>query len=199
MDSHPPQERWKAALEHLEEKKTALQSSLSSEMEGYAGLIDLDTALALTRTRLTIALTIMEMLPHAEDSEGWYERACTEVREGVLGLEDLGAAGVSEDQRYLVSDHPDYEQCRELVQQLVLGGGAPFFERSDLDPRRERLVVGVVADALRRFAPPDDRYERLIRVERLPRILRAIAERVRSRILLRHSIFPLLDVEKGRY
>ena len=127
----PLEEKWAIAVRELEARESVLERERRSHAESYSGLKDLDIELELARVKLKIALQLVEVIPLVRDSahfQGLQSRAQRKAREASSVLEGLLAANVSEEQRSLIRESPDYLEAAELLKRLILQGGGIFFE-----------------------------------------------------------------------
>lgn len=163
------------ALSHLQEKEQKLAAVCAAHEERRSGLVDLDAGLKLAQTRLAMCLVALDAMPLIRSGgirRSLYTAAARRARSAVGILERLSRLNVSEDQRALVSEHPEYAESLRLLRELVSEGGAALLERPETDPRREKLIRDAVVRAVRKYADPDDRYVPLMgEGAPLPRLL----------------------------
>ena len=172
---------WRVALRHLEEKEQELARSCREGEERYSGLVDLESRLKLVQTRLGMCLIMMDVMAETEDHSAHHRlfvSASRRARDAVTSLEEIRGLNISEDQRHLLTDDPDYAEAVRLLEELVLEGGAVLLESLERDRAKERAIREAVVESVAKYAEPDDRYEPIFAPRnssrRLPRSVRTI-------------------------
>ena len=173
----PLEEKWAIAVRELEARETVLERERQIRAETYSGLKDLDLELELVKVKLKTALQLVQVIPVMRESARFQDlvaRAQRKAREATGVLEDLLAENVSEEQRTLIKDSPEYMEAAELLKRLILQGGGIFFETQVDDSRKTRAIVTALTRALLKYVAPDDRYTQLFKTEELPPFLRRL-------------------------
>ena len=162
-------------MRRLEGEEARLAAQVAHDDQRYAGLKQLDDVLGLVCTRFELALTILAGLrASGEPAPRLHQRARAAATNGLALLDELVAAGVSEDQRTLITEDAGYVRGRELFQRLVLAGGGSLFEPEEIPTSSTRTLARIVAQTLRKYAARDDTYRPLFHTERLPDGLRRL-------------------------
>jgi hypothetical protein len=196
----PVDERWAIAVRELEARESFLERERRDEERTFSGLKNLDVELEIAKIKLKTALQIVEVLPVMRDSSlfhGLRSKAQEKAREATQVLEELLALNVSEDQRNLIKDSPEYRQAAELLKQLILQGGGVFFEFKEADKKKARLVASALTGALLKYVVPDDRYVQLFKTEELPPFLRALVNIFLPTIAPERQAEPPYGIEEG--
>ncbi len=196
----PLDEKWAIAVRQLEAREAVLERERRVRAETYSGLKDLDLELELIKVKLKAALQLVEAIPVMRENARFQDlraRAQRKAREATGVLEDLLAENVSEDQRTLIKDSPDYMEAAELLKQLILQGGGVFFETQAEDSRKTRVVVTALTGALLKYVVPDDRYAQLFKTEELPPFLRRLVNIFLSTLAPENQAQPPYGIEEG--
>ena len=164
---------WKATVRRLEREEARLAACVADDEVRFAGLKNLDYVFGLCATRFSLALHILEgVRASGEPAPRLFRRARQCAVSGLALLEELQAAGISDDQREAITRDPGYRRARELFQQLVLRGGGALLEPENASIATSRELARIVTAALRKYAARDDTYAPLFHSERLPLPLR---------------------------
>ena len=169
---------WSAAIRRLEREEAYLAARVADEEHRFAGLKNLDDVFGLVATRFSLALHILDGLrASGEPAPRLYQRARDCAGAGLALLEELLAAGISVDQRELITNDAGYLRAQELFQQLLLRGGGALFEPEATPAATSRALARIVVRALRKHAVRDDTYAplRIGHPDRLPRPFRELA------------------------
>ena len=153
---------WRVALRHLVERERELERRCRHAEERYSGLVELEPRLRLVQTRLAVALVLLDAAADSADEPTRRQlrhAASRRARSAYSDLEELRALNISEDQRHLLHEDPDYLEAVKMLEQLVLEGGAGLIRPDERDGERERAIRDAVVDAVEKYAEPDDRYE----------------------------------------
>ena len=196
----PLEEKWAIAVRELEAREAVLERERQKRAETYSGLKDLDLELELVKVKLRAALQLVEAIPALRENAHFQElraKAQRKAREATGVLEDLLAENVSEDQRSLIKDSPDYMEAAELLKQLILQGGGVFFETQVEDSRKTSVVVTALTGALLKYVAPDDRYTQLFKTEELPPFLRSLVNIFLSTLAPEKQAQPPYGIEEG--
>ena len=172
---------WSAAIRRLEREEARLAARVADEELRFAGLKNLDDVFGLVATRFSLALQILDGLrASGEPAPRLHRRACDCASAGLALLEELLAAGISVDQRDLITNDAGYLRAQELFQQLVLRGGGALFEPEETPAATSRALARIVVRALRKYAARDDTYAplALFHSDRLPPPLRRLLRSV---------------------
>jgi hypothetical protein len=196
---HPIEEQWSAALRSLEESEKILQSAAADDLRVYSGLRDIDDLLLLVKTKLQIAILLMDHMPdeRSEQREEIFRAAQARAQRAVQILDDLTHAGVSVDQEDVVKEDPVYQEARELFQELILKGGAAFFDDQEKDKRKVKILAKAVADALEKFIDPDDNYRRVFKMDELSPALRKMVKLLFPILAPEHQKDPPYGIPEG--
>ena len=196
----PLEEKWAIAVRELEAREAVLERERQVCAETYSGLKDLDLELELVKVKLKTALQLVEVMPVMRES-GLFRnlrvKAQRKAREATGVLEDLLAENVSEEQRSLIKDSPNYMEAAELLKRLILQGGGIFFETQAEDSRKSRAVVTALTGALLKYVAPDDRYTQLFKTEELPPFLRRLVNIFFSTLAPEKQAQPPYGIEEG--
>jgi len=195
---NPLEARW--IPEELAEREQALEAQIAEEEQSYAGLKDLDAVLSLVKLKLQISLRLVEHIERerpGQESE-LYLAARTRARESLRLLEELNRTNVSLDQEEVIRDDPGYQEARELFQELLLRGGAGFFEDREQDQRKAKLLASAVTEALAKYCEPDDDYRQLFKTENLPPALRKVMEFLFPILARPHQKQPPYGIPEGQ-
>lgn len=172
------EESWSAAIRRLEREEAYLAAQVADEEHRFAGLKNLDHVFGLVAVRFALALRILDGLrASGEPAPRLHRRARDCAGAGLALLEELLAAGISIDQRDVITGDAGYLRAQELFQQLLLRGGGALFEPEATPAATSRALARIVVRALRKHAARDDTYAPLGRIDpdRLPRPLRGPA------------------------
>lgn len=172
---HGLEESWSAAVRRLEREEAYLAARVAEDERRFAGLKNLDDVFGLVATRFSLALRILDGLrASGEPAPRLYRRARDCAGAGLALLEELLAAGISVDQRAVITGDAGYRRAQDLFQQLMLRGGGALFEPEATPAATSRELARIVVRALRKHAARDDTYAPLGRFhpDRLPRPLR---------------------------
>ena len=173
-------------MRRLEREEARLAARVVNAEQRFSGLKNLDDVLGLIATRFSLALHILDGLrTSGEPAPRLHLRARECAANGLALLEELLAAGVSADQRELITEDSGYVRVQELFQQLVLRGGGALFEPEATPAATSHTLARIVTRAIRKYAARDDTYAPLFHTERLPRPLRQMVR----------SLLPVLAPE----
>ena len=160
-------EIWTRRLAELE----AAESNLIVQFEGVeqelAGLIDFDLGLALVVCRLDIAiLGISVRSKQGLGGARLFARASRAAREAVELYDRLkSAAGMS---LSAIDEFPLDQQIKSRLEALILAGGGALFDiELPSKGNSSEIIAGIIADAITKYAPPDDQYESIFAGEAL--------------------------------
>ena len=168
-----PEGSWKATVRRLEREEARLTACVADDEWQFAGLKNLDHVFGLCATRFSLALHILDgVRASGEPAPRLYRRARQCAVSGLALLEELQAAGISDDQRELIVRDPGYRRARGLFEQLVLRGGGALLEPERTPVATSRALARIVTAALRKYAARDDTYAPLFHSEHLPLPLR---------------------------
>ena len=162
------------ALKSLLEQEADLEAEAAG-LSAKDGMVDIDVNLELIRVRFKTALLILEALANQRRNEKtakWRDLPGSKTRAGVSLLEELLEAEIPESQQTEIRKSELYNHVKTLFQEIILAGGAGFFDQETEDRKKNRLVARTVAEAIRKYAPPDDEYGRLVKSETLRPSLR---------------------------
>ena len=168
---------WQAPLRRQQDLESYLEAKASELSRGLSGLVDIDLTSGIAICKFSIALLLMDNVDDSgsgRDSarESSYQTARRKVLEGAAILDDAIHTNVSEDQRAEFLESSGIQQARDLLDQILLRGGSAYFEADDPDGPHSKLLSRALAQAMKKYAAPDDRYEPLYRPEDLPQPLR---------------------------
>ncbi len=159
----PPSEPWKVRLNDLELRETALSQRFERVRREYSGLFDIELALELIKCRIDIALLALGVM--SDRSLGFsatdilHRKASVAARTGVSLFNELVGACAESDET--LDSFSLYPEVRSAIDALILAGGAGFFREHVEEGAAHEFLLGVVADAIRKYAAPDDRYRPL--------------------------------------
>ncbi len=161
-------------LRELKEEEVRLEAERDFQNSAYSGLKDIGISLALSKVKLSIALGLMANMQAGGDVRRRHDQARKRSKEAVSLLEELFDE-ISFDREQITAD-PVYRQVRDLLEKLVLRGGAAFFEEKIEDIKKAKTLARVVTRAVGKYLKPDDRYVPLFQTERLPDWLRSVVK-----------------------
>lgn len=187
---------WSAEIRRLEREEAHLAARVAEEEQRFAGLKDLDDVFGLVAIRFSLSLRILDGLrATGEPAPRLYRRARDCATRGLALLEELLAAGISLDQRELVTGDAGYRRAQELFHQLLLRGGGALFEPDETPAATSRALARIVVQALRKHAARDDTYAPLFHTERLPRPLRGMVNSLLRTVAWEGQADPPYGVE----
>ncbi len=187
-------------IRHLEDREASLRDAVAGLRDAYAGLEDLHTTVDLVTTQLRLANEIVEHVSRAPNSatrERMFGRAKEKARAAVSAMEAIANANVSVDQEGHFREIPGYDEARLLLKSLLLKGGIGFFDEEVTDRKAQRTVAHAVARAFGKYARPDDKYEPILRTERLQNTARALVNAFFSVFAPEHLKGPPYGIEEG--
>ena len=188
---------WSASIRRLEREEAHLAARVAEEEQRFAGLKNLDDVFGLVAVRFSLALHILDGLrASGEPAPRLYRRARDCATRGLALLEELLAAGISIDQRELVTGDAGYRRAQELFQQLLLRGGGSLFEPDETPAATSRTLARIVVQAIRKHTARDDTYAPLFHTERLPRPLRRLVNRMLPSMAWEGQADPPYGVEE---
>ena len=188
---------WSAEIRRLEREEAHLAARVAEEEQRFAGLKNLDDVFGLVAVRFSLALRILDGLrTSGEPAPRLYRHARDCATRGLALLEELLAAGISLDQRELVTGDAGYRRAQELFQQLLLRGGGALFEPDETPAATSRALARIVVQAIRKHAARDDTYAPLFHTERLPRPLRGLVNSLLRTVAWEGQADPPYGVEE---
>jgi hypothetical protein len=165
-------------LRDLLSQEERLAGLVSLSDLAYSGLRDIDVHYELINTRFRITLALMDRImgePGKDRSAPYFETAGQKAREAVRLLEELTSVNVSLDQQNLVRESPGHQTARALFQEILLKGGAAFFEQTEADLANSSRIAETIAGALEKHAyAREDNYATTFKTENLPSWLRKL-------------------------
>lgn len=189
---------WSAEIRRLEREEARLAARVADDEHRFAGLKNLDDVFGLVATRFSLALRILDGLrASGTPAPLLYRRARDCAGAGLALLEELLAAGISVDQRELITNDAGYLRAQELFQQLLLRGGGALFEPEATPAATSRTLARIVVRALRKHAARDDTYAPLggFRPDRLPRPLQRPARALAALLRADGQVAPPYGIE----
>ena len=166
---------WTGRLAELERRESSLRERIESLESELSGLIDFKLGLELVQCRIDIAILCVSVSSEArrsEKSSALYERAQKSAVGAVEGYDRLKSAAAEASEN--LDQFEENQRVRGSLDALILaGGGALFDEEASQGPHSG--IARIVAAAIAKYAPPDDRYESLFsRLRASSSILRRI-------------------------
>ena len=181
---NPIEEGWQHSLREQQKLESYLDQKVADLASDFGGLKDIDLLFGLINCKFSIALIVMDHIGDLVRSEG-AELAKKMTLEGAAILEDVIQTKVSRDQKAEFLENKGLAEARELFNQILLRGGAAYFDAEDRGKEISREFSRVLAKAIRKYCEPDDRYQNSIRPEELPNPLRQLTA----------ALFPILAPE----
>ncbi|MBN1410515.1 MAG: hypothetical protein JW969_06695 [Spirochaetales bacterium] len=170
--------RFNITLNHLLEEEHRITDLTKSYDILYAGLKDIDLHYQLINLKFRIALHVTDFIMAEPDKarvEPYFKMARGKAREAVHLLETITDLNISLDQQDQVRQAPGYGEAKQLFQDLLLKGGAAFFEQKEADGKKQKEILKAVSSALSKHAlSREDNYETTFKTENLPGWLRKL-------------------------
>ena len=194
------EERWSLQVRKLEEVEETFVEKMKNDELLYAGLIDIPILLGLVMCKFQMTLALMEGIAHQTNKDtrwGLREKAREKVCNGVSLLDELRKTGVPDEQRREIASSEQYKQVYSLFQQILLKGGSAFFEKSESQEKKEKLVSDIVYRALRKYYKSDDDYFREIKTEALPFFLKELVKVFLPVLAFENQADPPYGIQEG--
>ena len=150
---------WTRQLAELEAAEFALIAEFEEFEHELLGLIDFDLSMRLVICRLDIAILGVSVgSKGSSGGERLFERASRAAREAVELYDRLKSAAAESLTK--IDEFPHDQRVKSRLEALILAGGGALFD-IELPGRggSNEIIAGVIADAVAKYAPPDDRYE----------------------------------------
>ena len=160
-------EIWTRRLAELEAAESALTLKFEGVENELSGLIDFDLGLALVVCRLDIAILGVSVRSRGSSGgERLFARTSRAGREAVELYDHLKSS--ANESLTDIDDFPLDQQIKSRLEALILGGGGALFD-IELPSRgnSSEIIASVIADAVAKYAPPDDQYESIFGGESL--------------------------------
>ena len=171
---------WRSRLESLLLQEEVYAQEFSRNRREQAGLIDFSIGFKLIQCRLDIALhgvvAFTDRMRQSAEFEKLYTTCSRAAREAVELFDDLNIAAESANER--LDTFPEYGAVRDTIEALLLRGGGSYFEEETTRFLIEKRLVDIVTDAIEKYAPPDDEYEPLVRLDAIGPALKRFVARV---------------------
>jgi hypothetical protein len=169
------------ALQEMLDREVTLQNRVSEENLKLSGLKDLDSVLELAAVKFEIANHLLARFDPAKSEPEGPEGASSAAQiirarstDAVNLLEELRTMNISEDQKGLITEAEAYAKVRDGFERFILNGGGVFFEAKIDDAKKIEILSQAVADSVRKYMAPDDRYRPVFKTEDLPRFFRQL-------------------------
>ena len=173
-----PESQDKRVLQELLNRESLLEERISEDDLRYSGLKDLDQTLALIAVKFEIANYLLSHFDPTRSSSDSRPPTVELIREKATAaaamMEQLLSLNISEDQKSLVTEAPGYNDVRDQFQAFILRGGGVFLQARIDNANKVKAVSRALNESLRKFTSPDDRYEPVVKTERLPVFLRRL-------------------------
>lgn len=192
--------RWRSSIRDLQEKESYLEQRVGELASAYSGLKDIDLSLQLINTKFTLAIRLIDLIAESSSPNQVEEMGKLAKREAIEAfelLEALTSDRISLDQKELILESSEYEAALELFHHLLLEGGGAFFESKIEDRRNAAVVADVIAQSIAKYSPPDDRYDRVFKIERLPSLLKQLFATFFPNFAAENQKDPPLGIEEG--
>ena len=195
----PVEEQWASVLRNLQNEEESLEAEVRYDERTYSGLKNIDSVLRLARVKLDMALEILDILAanNTPRKESLKEMAQQRARDAVLLMEELLSAAVSLDQKGVLTDSPLYTETQGRLQELLMRGGAGYFEEKILDARNAESLARIVTSSIEKYLNPDDNYQSLFKTEKLPSFFRRFMNLFFSSIAPENQKDPPYGIEEG--
>ena len=195
---YPLEELWSSTLKGMREKEDELEKANEIQETAYSGLKDIGSLLELVQIKFQIALLLIDNMPAKRESSVYgemEEMARDRTQRAVRILDELAHENISEDQKEILAKDPAYKEARELLQQLLLKGGAFLFEARQQNSKKAKILSKAVADSLEKYSQPDDRYRQLFKTEELPSAIRKLVNLLFSALAPENPKKPPFGIE----
>ncbi len=163
------------------DREVTLQNRVIEENLKLSGLKDLDSVLELAAVKFEIANHLLARFDPAKSEPEGPEGASSAAQiirarstDAVNLLEELRTMNISEDQKGLITEAEAYAKVRDGFERFILNGGGVFFEAKIDDANKIKILSRAVADSVRKYMAPDDRYRPVFKTEDLPRFFRQL-------------------------
>ena len=197
---HEVEQQYRLQIRELEEKERRLSYRVEVADSHFSGLKEIDQFLSLIKTKLQLSLLYLEIIQQESDpnqGEVLKKESQKRAKEAFYLLEDIHSENLSEDQKHLITEAEEYKESKKLFQQLLLYGGAGFFDEPRSDEKHARLIAKAVTDTVKKFSAPDDRYHQLFKTERLKPFWKRIVKTFFYVLAPEHQKDPPYGIAEG--
>lgn len=197
---HEVEQQYRVQIRELEERERRLSYRVEIADSQFSGLKEIDQFLSLIKTKLQLSLLYLEIIQQESDpkrGEMLKQEAQKRAKDAFFLLEDIYSENLSEDQKHLITEAEEYQESKRLFQQLLLYGGSGFFDEPRGDEKKARLIAKTVADTVKKFSRPDDRYRQLFKTERLKPFWKRIVKTFFYVLAPEHQKDPPYGIAEG--